>query len=114
MTVRRWESGLREPRASDIKKLCEVLRVTEDELLNGPKSNEIKIIINWEVDEVNDAAIRTNEVFLGYNSATDSLIFRGSVPANASNEEILEAIAKNLSAARAGRDAFCKTAGEEK
>ena len=32
MTVRRWESGQREPRASEIAKLCEVLGVSEAEL----------------------------------------------------------------------------------
>ena len=36
-TVIRWEAGLREPRTSEIKKLCEVLNVSEAELLNGPE-----------------------------------------------------------------------------
>ena len=36
MTIRRWESGQREPRASEIAKLCEVLCVSEAELLRGP------------------------------------------------------------------------------
>jgi len=40
MTIRHYESGEREPRASDIKKLCEVLGVTEDELLNGPRARQ--------------------------------------------------------------------------
>ena len=35
-TVRRWESGQREPRASEIAKLCKVLGVSEAELLRGP------------------------------------------------------------------------------
>ena len=47
MTLRRWESGLREPRASEIAKLCEVLGVSEAELLRGPAEEdwvlEIKI-----------------------------------------------------------------------
>ena len=47
MTVRRWESGQREPRASEITKLCEVLGVSEAELLRGPAEEkwvlEIKI-----------------------------------------------------------------------
>lgn len=46
-TVRRWESGQREPRASEIAKLCEVLGVSEAELLRGPAEEkwvlEIKI-----------------------------------------------------------------------
>mgnify|MGYP001642205852 CR=1 FL=1 len=47
MTIRRWESGQREPRASEIAKLCEVLGVSEAELLRGPAEErwvlEIKI-----------------------------------------------------------------------
>jgi transcriptional regulator with XRE-family HTH domain len=49
LTISRWENGHREPRASDIQKLCEVLGVSESELLNGPGSNETKIIFHAEV-----------------------------------------------------------------
>ena len=47
ITVSRWERGISEPRASDIAKLCEVLGVSEAELLRGPAEEkwvlEIKI-----------------------------------------------------------------------
>lgn len=46
-TLSRWELGQREPRASEIAKLCEVLGVSEAELLRGPAEEkwvlEIKI-----------------------------------------------------------------------
>lgn len=46
-TLSRWESGQREPRASEIAKLCEVLGVSEAELLRGPAEEkwvlEIKV-----------------------------------------------------------------------
>ena len=42
-TLSRWENGHFEPKASVIKKLCEVLGCTEAELLNGPASQ------NWEL-----------------------------------------------------------------
>lgn len=46
-SVRRWESSQREPRASEIAKLCEVLGVSEAELLRGPAEEkwvlEIKV-----------------------------------------------------------------------
>lgn len=49
-TVRRWEQGLRQPRAGDIRRLCEVLGCSEAELLNGPGEEawvlEIKIAKN--------------------------------------------------------------------
>ena len=38
MTLRRWEWGERQPRMEEIKKLCEVLHVTEAELLNEPQT----------------------------------------------------------------------------
>ena len=42
-TLRTWETGISEPRASDISKLCEVLHCSESELLNGPTTE------NWEL-----------------------------------------------------------------
>lgn len=51
LTLRRWESGLREPRATEIKKLCEVLKVSEAELLNGPQSKEWKIEVVFRKEE---------------------------------------------------------------
>ena len=46
-TLSRWELGQREPRASEIAKLCEVLGVSEVELLRGPAEEkwvlEIKV-----------------------------------------------------------------------
>ena len=46
-TYKRWEYGKTEPRASEIAKLCEVLGVSEAELLRGPAEErwvlEIKI-----------------------------------------------------------------------
>ena len=47
ITVSRWERGISEPRASEIAKLCEVLGVSEADLLRGPAEEkwvlEIKI-----------------------------------------------------------------------
>jgi transcriptional regulator with XRE-family HTH domain len=43
LTISRWESGIREPRASDLQKLCAALHTTEAELLNGPATTEIEI-----------------------------------------------------------------------
>jgi len=52
VTLRSWERNAYEPRASDIKKLCEVLEVSEAELLNGPANQEIEIrILIRQTDE---------------------------------------------------------------
>jgi transcriptional regulator with XRE-family HTH domain len=72
-SIRRWESGLREPRASDIKKLCEVLGCSEAELLNGPRANEVEIRViieatnNWEVEKLNltDSGPSTFSIHIG-------------------------------------------------
>ena len=49
-TLSRWESGQREPRASEIAKLCEVLGVSEAELLRGPAEEkiEVRLVMNFE------------------------------------------------------------------
>lgn len=60
-TLSRWELGQREPRASEIAKLCEVLGVSEAELLRGPaeKRWEVRVILE-EPKEV-DVMILTKD-----------------------------------------------------
>ena len=65
-SVRRWESGQREPRASEIAKLCEVLGVSVDDLLRGPQSKEWRIEVvfrreeDWEMNTVDMSASAPN------------------------------------------------------
>lgn len=65
-TLSRWESGQREPRASEIAKLCEVLGVSEAELLRGPQSKEWRIEVvfrreeDWEMNTVDMSASAPN------------------------------------------------------
>lgn len=65
-TVSRWESGDREPRATDIKNLCEALDVSESDLLNGPKSKEWRIEVvfrkedDWEMETIDMSAAAPN------------------------------------------------------
>ena len=67
-TIRRWESGQREPRASEIAKLCEVLGVSEAELLRGPaeKRWEVRVILEEpkEVDVMNLTKDAPNEALV--------------------------------------------------
>ena len=56
-TIRLWEQGKREPRSSDIKKLCEVLNCTEAELLNEPQDGRIQITISWNWEEMKKGVI---------------------------------------------------------
>ena len=63
VTLSRWENGHFEPKASTIKKLCEILCCTESELLNGSQEGKVelesvhikrasKIIARW-ITEIN-------------------------------------------------------------
>ena len=54
-TVRRWESGQREPRASEIAKLCEILGVSEAELLRG--SAEEKWVLEIKIADSKEEVI---------------------------------------------------------
>lgn len=49
VTLSRWETGLFEPNASTMRKLCEILHCTEAEILNG-SDEQIKVTLsyNWE------------------------------------------------------------------
>jgi transcriptional regulator with XRE-family HTH domain len=59
-TIWRWENDESEPRASDIKKLCEVLGCSEAELLNGPRKKEfiVKLKFAKTKEEVEETMIR--------------------------------------------------------
>lgn len=65
-TIRRWERGDGEPDLSDAAKLCEVLGVSVDDLLNGPQSKEWRIEVvfrreeDWEMHTVDMSASAPN------------------------------------------------------
>jgi transcriptional regulator with XRE-family HTH domain len=102
-TLARWERGTFQPRASDIKKLCEVLGVSEAELLNGPVSGEVKFTIVWEVEDMHAMEVRPNEFKIGFGAMEDFGCF--SIPKDADIEEIGHRFMNELKAARIGREA---------
>lgn len=55
-TLQRWENGTREPRVSDISRLCEVFHCTEMELLNGSQSEEWELKIKLSKEGVIDVS----------------------------------------------------------
>ena len=57
MTYRRWEWNERQPRMEEIQKLCEVLHVSESELLNGPQGDGIKLTLSWHWEEMKEGEI---------------------------------------------------------
>ena len=71
MTVCRWEWGQRAPRLEEIKRIAQALNVTDDELLNGPKDEKIKIEVIFDREIWEEASIdMTGNLF--------SLLFEGN------------------------------------
>lgn len=68
-TLSRWENGHFEPKASVIKRLCEVLGCTESELLSGPDDGKIKITLVYDWSHMKEGSIDMNgndfELILG-------------------------------------------------
>jgi transcriptional regulator with XRE-family HTH domain len=100
-TIRRYENGIREPRASDIKKLAEVLGVTEAELLNGPTGDgEIKFSFVMDMKEVESMDVRMNEFKFG--TGNDDIFGMFRVPKDVNFEEIGRRFVNNLRAEMVG------------
>ena len=70
-SVRRWETNLREPRASELKSLCKTFKCSETELLNWPSSSSIRVTLSYDWDKYEKGEINMSgndfEVFLGKN-----------------------------------------------
>ena len=47
-TLLRWEYGTREPKASELKKLAEILDCSVQELLDEPSNNKIRITLTYD------------------------------------------------------------------
>ncbi len=62
-TFKRWEKGITEPKTSEIKKLCEILNVSESELLNGPAPGtwELRVIYKKTLEERDVIDLTGNE-----------------------------------------------------
>lgn len=78
-TVVRWETNQRRPRIAEIRKLCQALEVSEQELLFGPdggrKETEakndvchIQMFFDWD-SEASDVAAQVRREFLAQRSA---------------------------------------------
>ena len=61
MKIRRWEWGQYSPRMEEIQKLCEVLHVSEAELLNEPQGDEIKLTLSWHWEEMKEGEINMSD-----------------------------------------------------
>ena len=57
-SVRRWESNKQLPRADELSKLASVLKVSVDELLNGPSDDKVELVVSWDWSEMKKGEIR--------------------------------------------------------
>ena len=56
-SVRRWESNKQFPRADELSKLASVLKVSVDELLNGPGDDKVELVVSWDWSEMRKGEI---------------------------------------------------------
>lgn len=98
-TIRLWEKGINEPRLSDIKLLCEILRCTESELLNGLSSERVELVLSWDWDDMKKGEIRMNENKFKLVLGDDGMIGlngAGRITSTAEIEEFLGRVRKEL------------------
>ena len=99
VTLSRWENGLFEPKVSMIKKLCEILSCTEDELLNGSRDDKVKIVLSWDWEDMKKGEINMNEnefkLILGGNGNI-GLHGAGRITSREAIEEFLERVRNEL------------------
>ena len=82
LTVSRWERAVTEPSLSELKKLCEVLNVTEAELLNGPERREFEVQIVLGVKKMTGlagTAIADNSFLYGVEDNKPQIHLAGKV-----------------------------------
>lgn len=98
-SIRRWENGTREPRESDIKKLCAVLGCSEAQLLNGPVDAKYKVTLKF----VSNLREENNEMLMKGNGAVtvtdDGMVLAshlGKLETAEDKSSILEAIGQKL------------------
>jgi len=81
-TIRRWELGQREPKISDIQKLCEALGCTETDLLNGSIKQEFEVKILMGVKSLSNVAgleITDDSFFYGVDDEKPQIHIGGRI-----------------------------------
>jgi len=99
-TLQRWEYGETSPKASDMTRLCQVLGISEGELLHGPKEeDEWKLTIRMEATQMLDLSGSTciSDIELTQNGAALRL---GGSYSVFENDEKFEDFIRQLRSAR--------------
>ena len=101
-TLSRWENGHFEPKTSMLRKLCEVLQVSESELLNGPRDGKVELIVSWDWGEMKKGEIRMNENKFKLILGEDGMIGlhgAGQITSHEAIEEFLSRVREQLEVA---------------
>ena len=61
ITLSRWENGHFEPKASMIKKMCEMLGCTESELLNASQEDKAELVISWNWEDMKKGEMKMED-----------------------------------------------------
>ena len=102
VTLSRWENGHFEPKTSMLKKLCEVLQVSESELLNGPRDGKVELIVSWDWEDMKKGEIRMNENKFKLILGEDGMIGlhgAGQITSHEAIEEFLSRVREQLEVA---------------
>ena len=101
-TLQRWENGTREPRASDITKLCAILGCSESDLLNGPRDDKVELVLSWNWEDMKKGEIRMNENKFKLILGEDGMIGlhgAGQITSHEAIEEFLSRVREQLEVA---------------
>lgn len=105
VTLWRYENKVTEPRARDIRTLCTVLEITENELLRGPvrKQWQIRVIVDndeWGSRSMNMTAESNNEVLVFVTPTKIGVQVVGKVEDDEEIEELLDRVRSKIKDAR--------------
>lgn len=81
-SIRRWETNAREPRISDLVRLCEVLQCSEADLLGGSDRQEFEVKIVMGVKSLTNLAgvtLTDNSFFYGVDDNEPQIVMMGKV-----------------------------------
>ena len=60
-TVRRWESNKQFPRTDELVRLATAVKVSVDDILNGPSSDKVEIVLSWDWEDMKRGEINMEE-----------------------------------------------------
>ena len=95
-SIRRWETNTREPRISDLVRLCEVLQCSEADLLGGSDRQTFEVKIVMGVKNLTGLAgveLENNSFIYGVDDSGPQIVMMGKVGI-ATQEERKNALAE--------------------